>query len=865
MTQDISSADLAVVRKLLPYESKYATVGGRFKMHYYDEGSGPVVVLLHGNPTWSFFYRNLIEDLRVDHRVIAPDHVGCGLSERPEDAHFKAVDRVNHLDDLLNQLGINQFSLVMHDWGGAIGTSLAIRRVSQIVRLVYLNTTLTEVESLPGIIKRAHMPVIGKFLTKITKNFLNLMVEFGVAKRLPYDVRQGYLLPYRTISRRTAIWDFVADIPFESTHPSYPEMMTIAEGLPELSNKAETLILWGLRDPCFHKEMLSKVAGHFPKARVVEMPDASHLVLEDKPEIVIPEIRAFLTEQPAPNTCSTEEQDGEINYLYSSFKEHAKSRGFQDAVIIPEVTSRGIRYSHTTYNQLYTLVCQYERGLSQFGLRAGDRVLMLVPPGVEFLALAYAVMGRGATPVFVDPGVGRSRLMRCIADASPDVLIGVPKAHLLRLFKKKLFPRLRLSVFAAETPFLPIVNLNLLKKFSSVELPDAKTTSPSMVAFTSGATGTPKGVVFTNKMLTAQLKIFKDQFEFEPGRRSLPLLPIFSIFDIAMGVSSVVPPLNPSRPLDLDPKVIERVISELGIAYSFGSPTLWKKISDYCLRGRVQLPTIRHILLAGAPVPDAVLSRVQDLLPSGEARTPYGATEALPVTAVRSRDIIDRQVVKARSGEQGTFVGSPVVGVQIKIIESNNKIISNLNEARELEQLEIGEIIVQGDNVSESYISRPDANKIGKIRDGEKVWHRMGDVGYLDSAGNLYFCGRKAHVVSIGSGVKYSVPVERIFNKHPKVRRSALVSIEDGACAGIAIEPEPDSFPSTSESKREFLNELEILGADDPVSADIKRFFFHPSFPVDSRHNAKIFREQLSAWATEIVREEKRQGGSASE
>ncbi len=185
------------LRKLLPYESRFVTVGGKYKMHYLDEGEGPVVLLLHGNPTWCFYYRNLIEELRKRFRVIAPDHVGCGLSDHPTDAHFKTRERVDHLEEFVDALGLKKFSLVMHDWGGPLGSSLATRRIESIDRIVYLNTTLTEIESLPGIIKRAHMPFIGTFITKYSMQFLKLMADWGVAKRLPYEVKQGYFYPYR--------------------------------------------------------------------------------------------------------------------------------------------------------------------------------------------------------------------------------------------------------------------------------------------------------------------------------------------------------------------------------------------------------------------------------------------------------------------------------------------------------------------------------------------------------------------------------------------------------------------------------------------------------------------------------------------
>ena len=216
--------DKELLSQLFPYQSRFITIAGH-QMHYIDEGDpqAEVVMLLHGNPTWSFYYRNLIAALKDNYRVIAPDFIGMGLSDHPEDIRFRSADRIEHLQEFIDTLKLDSFSLVMHDWGGSIGSGMAIRNVARINKLVYLNTTLTVTECLPGIIKRAAAPLIGKFLTKTTKRFLKLTTEVGVARKLPKDVKKMYMLPYRTRARRKAIWDFVADIPSVSyTHLTLP-------------------------------------------------------------------------------------------------------------------------------------------------------------------------------------------------------------------------------------------------------------------------------------------------------------------------------------------------------------------------------------------------------------------------------------------------------------------------------------------------------------------------------------------------------------------------------------------------------------------------------------------------------------------
>ncbi|MEZ4754893.1 MAG: fatty acid CoA ligase family protein [Bdellovibrionota bacterium] len=843
----------AAVKKLLPYRSHVAEIAG-LRMHYIDEGEGPVVLLLHGNPTWCFYYRSLIEVLRQKFRVIAPDFLGCGLSDHPEDRHFRAVDRIDHLEALVDLLGIESFSLVMHDWGGSIGTGLATRRVASIKRLVYLNTTLTETESLPGIIKRAAAPVIGKFLTKQTMRFLKLTTSLGVCKKLSKDIKNCYRFPYRTSARRTAIWDFVADIPFDSSHPSYSHMMDLADKLPELRH-IPVQIVWGLKDPCFHRQMLDKVAQHFPQAEILEIPDASHLVLEDAPELACSTIYSFLLDPAAGKTAilnaaevEQEADDTEQNALYSAFLKSAEKFIGNSAVIVPSYLSGSVRYQHVRYKEFRDLVHKYQRGLADLGLRRGDRVLMLVKPGVDFLALSYAVMGRGAIPAFLDPGMGKDNIEKCVRNLRPDVFIGSPLAQVLRILKRNWFSTIRFNIVASDFPLPRTTSLSILKRFSARPLKPVKAPETALIAFTSGATGTPKGVVFTNQMVSSQLSIFSDQFGLEGGKKDLPLLPIFSLFTSALGICSVFPPINPAKPLSLQPEKIVKIIADCSINYSFGSPTLWKKIAEYCIRCGENLPSLSKVITAGAPVPTTTLEQIKKILTNGEVFTPYGATEALPVTIVSGNQIKNLKTETAATGELGTFVGQTFKGISIKLIKPVDQAIANIDQVEKLDSYQIGEIIVAGENVSPEYFDRVDATLNAKIIDKLGFWHRMGDMGYLDSKGNLYFCGRKAHLVKTKHKTYYSVPTEIVFNQHPEVSRSALIEL-DQAEAGIVIEPHPQDWPESEDSKAEFATALRAVAETSPASTGITKVFFHKSFPVDARHNAKIFRDKLGDWA----------------
>ena len=845
---------------LYPFRSRFVTVGRGtatggtqgHRMHYVDEGSGPVVVCLHGNPTWGFLFRNLIAALRDDFRVIVPDHIGCGLSDQPGDVCFRAGDRIGHLEDLLAELGVGRFSLVMHDWGGPLGTGLAVRRPADVERLVYFNTTLAEMALLPGMIRRAAAPVIGRLLTQDTMQFLKLLTSFGVVQAIPEEVKRGYLRPYRSRAGRRAIWGFVQDIPFSPSHPTAPLMDDMVARLPVLAD-TPVKIIWGMKDPCFHPGILRQVAARFPQADVVRVPDASHLVLEDAPGRSIAAIREFLGPAPVvapaatapPLTAAASRVSA--GGLYEALRSAATAMPWVSAVTkvsFPRWRATP-QYDTLDFGSLAARIDAYEHGLMEAGLRAAERVIMLVTPGADFLALSYAVMGRGAVPVFIDPGMGVDAVVACMREAEPSGFIGVPRAHLLRLKAGELFRSLRFSVVAGRFPPCGAMRLCDLRRPSAapptpVPRGDA---DPALVAFTSGATGRPKGVVFTNRMLSEQLAVFRGQFGFRGGDQDLPLLPVFSLFTAALGVGSIFPPLDPSRPLSLVPSQIIRVMRDLGNQTSFGSPALWSKIGEYCRQTGATLPQLRRVFMAGAPVSQTTIDLVKAACPQAESFTPYGATEALPVTIASADDLWQDRPVLAVTGEQGTPVGRAIEGVALRVVQPlTGQPVMPLIDCPERV---IGEIVVSGDTVSREYLRRPEATATSKIHDGDRVWHRMGDMGYLDAAGHLYFCGRKAHVVSTPDRTFHSVPVENVFNRHPQVRRSALIEVAGGPALAI----EPASWPLTPQARQTLAAELRAVGVGDPVTAAIQRFYFHQSFPVDARHNAKIFRDRLGAWA----------------
>jgi acyl-CoA synthetase (AMP-forming)/AMP-acid ligase II len=379
------------------------------------------------------------------------------------------------------------------------------------------------------------------------------------------------------------------------------------------------------------------------------------------------------------------------------------------------------------------------------------------------------------------------------------------------------------------------------------ELAQTKPTDPAAIIFTSGSTGVPKGVVYEHGMFAAQVEALRTYYAIEPGGADLPGLPLFALFNSAMGVTTVVPPMDPTRPAHVNPEKIVAAIQGQGVTQGFGSPAIWNRIGRYCQARGITFPTLRRVFSAGAPVPVDVLKRMKGTLVAAgaEMHTPYGATEALPVSSITATEVLTRTAESTRHGA-GTCVGRPFPTIRIKIIQIVDGPIQSTADVRELPQGEIGEIIVQGAVVTREYFRKPEATAAAKIPDGATFWHRMGDVGYLDPSGSLWFCGRKSQIVETAEGKMFTDCVEPIFNSHPRVAR----------CALVGIGPRPQQTPvivveiEAALRSDALVGELCELARSNLNTQRIERFLFYPdSFPVDVRHNTKINREQLAEWA----------------
>lgn len=502
-------------------------------------------------------------------------------------------------------------------------------------------------------------------------------------------------------------------------------------------------------------------------------------------------------------------------------------------------------------------------GLALQGIGRGTRTVVMVRPSPEFFLLMFALFKVGAVPVLVDPGIDKRALKQCLDEAQPEAFIGIPLAHAAR----------KLLGWASSAGILITVGRRLGwggstlaqaeqtgteqagdEHFGATQASSAiplAATAPDDIAailFTSGSTGVPKGVVYRHRHFVAQIALLREAFDIQPGGVDLPTFPPFALFDPALGLTSVIPDMDPTRPAGADPRKLHAAIARFGVTQLFGSPALMQVLADH---GQ-PLDGIRQVTSAGAPVPPDVVERIRALLPAGaKFWTPYGATECLPVAVIEGHELQGTRA--ATEAGAGTCVGHPVPANEVRIIAIDDEPIGDWSQALPLPVGEVGEITVAGPTATDCYFNRDSATRAAKIHErladgSQRVVHRMGDVGYFDEHGRLWFCGRKTQRLETGHGPMYTERIEPVFNAHPLIRRSALVGIGQWGQQVPVLCYELQAGVTRGQHAQA-LAALRQMAAKHPPAAHIRHFLRHPGFPVDIRHNAKIGREKLAVWA----------------
>ena len=571
-------------------------------------------------------------------------------------------------------------------------------------------------------------------------------------------------------------------------------------------------------------------------------------------------------------------------------------------------------------------------GLRDVGVVSGARTLLMVRPGLDFVALTFALFKLGAVPVLIDPGMGMKNLLNCVRQSRPAAMIAVPLAHAARVtLGDDAFDSVALHVTVGRRWFwggLTLSHIRMLGSDRTFPIAETIADSPAAVLFTSGGTGAPKGVLYEHGMFGAQVKLIRDVYRIEPGEIDLPAFPLFGLFGAALGTTSVIPDMDPSHPARCDPAKLVAALQSQRVTYTFGSPAIWKRVAPWCLERNITLPLVKRVLMAGAPVRAEVLEPFARILTNGDTYIPYGATEALPVASIRGSEVLSDTWELTRRGK-GYCVGRPLPGITVRIVNAAVEFVAPQawDDALVLPPNSIGEIVVKGPVVTHEYFELPKQTALAKMyervarrksgagagagrdstkqagggaRDvgaasasvptpptppfqgGEKgearfagvsdverslsvqaydVWHRMGDMGYFDPEGRLWFCGRKAHRVLLRNGrVLYSVCIEAVFENFltPRMTGASIPSVR-AALAGIGAERKKEGVivvelprGKSARDVAKLNSELDAWSDAEALTADVAGLLWYADpFPVDVRHNAKIDRERLSRWAQE--------------
>ncbi len=526
------------------------------------------------------------------------------------------------------------------------------------------------------------------------------------------------------------------------------------------------------------------------------------------------------------------------------------------AVVVQKNGMDSLRYSYRELDEASDILA---RGLQEVGISKGTRTVLMVKPGLEFFSLVFALFKVGAVLIAVDPGIGTKNLGTCLQEAEAEAFIGIPQAHLGRkLFawgKKTLRinvvvePRLLLGLLM--TDMSTLVRLGSRSDKSAVNTVQEE--DNAAILFTSGSTGVPKGVNYTHGNFTAQVRALQVLYDIKPGEIDLATFPLFALFAPALGMTSIIPEMDFTRPGEVDPAGIFDAIQEFGATSMFGSPALLDRVGRWGNDNGKCLPTLTRVISAGAPVASAIIQRFTHLLEKDvEIFTPYGATEALPVTSIGSNEVLKDTGRQTAEGK-GVCVGKPVAGVSVKVIAISDEIIHDWQAVTVMDTHQIGEIVVQGSQVTASYYNRPVSTELAKINDGDnRFYHRMGDLGYFDTLGRLWFCGRKSQRVVVEGVTMFTICCEGVFNTHARVFRSALVKIteKDRNQPVLCVELEADSQHT---NQKVLIQELLDIGSGYEHTSAIRHIMIHPGFPVDIRHNAKIDRAQLGEWAQQQI------------
>lgn len=540
------------------------------------------------------------------------------------------------------------------------------------------------------------------------------------------------------------------------------------------------------------------------------------------------------------------------SYNIASFlRKWAAEHPDRDAIrfMVPHAGPRRPLGTAVTFAELESMSDRYASGFARMGIRKGDRTLVLARPSLDFFAFMFGLFKLGAIPVLMDPGMGMKNLLACIAQIRPKVVIALPIVHAIRQFVRKPFADAELFVTVGRRWFWGGPTLAQVLEAGD---PDPYEMSPfegsdeACIIFTSGSTGTPKGVSFPHEAFVTVTRNVTEMFGFSPEDIWLEAFASFVFFDTCAGMTTVVPKGNLTKLATVDPADVVAALQTHECTGGFASPIVWTNVLRYAEANGTKLPTVTRAVTTGAPIQTGMHRRFRALVNDDvPLYTPYGATEALTVAYISSEEILGDTMAQTVKGA-GTCVGRAVPGTTIRIVPISDEPFPTWSDDLQLPEGELGEIVADTVVASPEYKENDRANAESKIEHEGRIMHRMGDIGYLDDQDRLWFCGRKAHRLETADGIVPAVPVEGIFNEHPAVFRTALVGLGPrGRELPMLIVELEKGQTWTAEIEAEIL----ALAKGTRWEGLVQQVTTHDGFPVDARHNSKIRREDLKAWA----------------
>ncbi len=840
-----------------PVWSRFVDVAGAdgvvHRWHVLDRSPAEpltTIICVHGNPTWSLYWRSFVERFGDRYRVIAVDQLSMGFSERTPGVRPFA-QRVDDLGDVIEALDVTgPVITAAHDWGGPISLGWVLRNTDRVIGVVLCNTgvAVPAGRHAPNLIRLAAAGPMTDLVCHRTRVFVDgtLALSHG---RLSASAREGYRAPYRRAGEREAIRDFVADVPFDENYPSAAAVAEVAEGIRAL--RMPVLLAWGAKDPVFNDDFALDLAARMPHADRHRFPGVGHLVVEEADVAAV--VDAWLGDRvhgapavhadAAPATATAVvvglaagaqpvpvgAAGRAVEPIWAGLAAHADdmSVGFVD----------GATGTSTTFSALHRRVMGIAAGLADLGVQPGDRIAVLVEPGIDLLSTVYACWRAGAVTVIADRGLGLRGLGAAVRGAHVQWVIGAPKA----------IAAARVLRWAPRARTIAVGSLDDLAARRTPMPPEPAPGDPAAVLYTSGATGPAKGVRYTHGQIASQRDALATLYGITAEDRLVAAFAPFALYGPALGIASTIPDVDVTAPGTLTAAALVAAVDSVDATIVFASPAALANVNRTAGRtvsaADPRLAKIRLVLSAGAPVPIATLRATARLCPDAELHTPYGMTECLPVADIELAVI--ESVTGDGSSSAGVCVGAPVDGARVLIAPLGFEASAAVQA---LGAGATGEILIQAPWLSDGYDQLWRTQHDARPRDRMgATWHRSGDVGHLDADGRLWVEGRSVHVVHAVDGPITPVPVEVAVERLDGIDRVAAVGVGPPGCQQLVVVVE------------------DANGADglapEPLTVRVRDGVEHPvaavltvrALPVDIRHNTKIDRAAVAAWAADVL------------